>query len=152
MNCPRCQSQISAYVDGELTGQEMLLMRRHLADCSECSQALAEDRQVRGLLAGMARPAAPDHLDARLAQAVLQPARSMPAWQGWGMGAAVAAAAAISAWLVFNSQASGEPGIAPGTSSPVTLTSSPSLGDGSDPLGAYVPVLTVSRPSDVVRP
>jgi len=29
---------ISAYVDGELTGVEMLEIRRHLSDCMECSE------------------------------------------------------------------------------------------------------------------
>jgi hypothetical protein len=83
---------------------------------------------------------------------VFQPVRPVPAWQTWGMGAAVAAAAAISAWLVFNAQAPSQPSIGSDSANPVTLTSSPSLGDGSDPLGAYVPVFEVSQSSDVVRP
>jgi anti-sigma factor RsiW len=36
MNCRRVVNSISAYVDGELTGVEMLELRRHLGQCPEC--------------------------------------------------------------------------------------------------------------------
>lgn len=37
MNCHRVQSLISAYVDCELPGVEMLSIRQHLNQCSECN-------------------------------------------------------------------------------------------------------------------
>lgn len=37
MNCHRVQSLISAYVDCELPGVEMLAVRQHLNQCSECN-------------------------------------------------------------------------------------------------------------------
>lgn len=37
MNCRKVQNLISAYLDGELAGHEMLLVRHHLTDCGECS-------------------------------------------------------------------------------------------------------------------
>lgn len=37
MNCQKVQSLISAYLDGELTGQDMLAIRYHLSGCAECS-------------------------------------------------------------------------------------------------------------------
>jgi len=37
MNCHRVQSLISAYVDCELPGVEMLAIRQHLNQCSECN-------------------------------------------------------------------------------------------------------------------
>ena len=37
MNCHRVQNLISAYVDGEVPGLEMLVIRRHLSDCPECN-------------------------------------------------------------------------------------------------------------------
>lgn len=37
MNCQKAQNLISAYVDGELGGQEMLAIRHHLSGCPECS-------------------------------------------------------------------------------------------------------------------
>lgn len=36
MNCRKVQNLISAYVDCELPGMEMLAIRRHLSDCGEC--------------------------------------------------------------------------------------------------------------------
>lgn len=38
MNCRRVVNLISPYVDGELTGAEMLAIRRHLGECPECSE------------------------------------------------------------------------------------------------------------------
>ena len=38
MNCHRVTNLLSAYVDGELTGVEMLSIRRHLSDCGECAE------------------------------------------------------------------------------------------------------------------
>ncbi len=37
MNCRKVQNLISAYLDGELAGHEMLLVRHHLSGCGECS-------------------------------------------------------------------------------------------------------------------
>lgn len=37
MNCHKVQSLVSAYVDGELGGHEMLAIRQHLAECEECA-------------------------------------------------------------------------------------------------------------------
>ncbi|MHB9038515.1 MAG: anti-sigma factor family protein [Armatimonadota bacterium] len=38
MNCRRVVNLMSAYVDGELTGVEMLEIRRHLNECTECAE------------------------------------------------------------------------------------------------------------------
>jgi anti-sigma factor RsiW len=38
MNCRRVVNLMSAYVDGELAGVEMLEIRRHLSDCKECAE------------------------------------------------------------------------------------------------------------------
>lgn len=37
MNCRHVVNLLSAYVDGELTGTEMLEIRRHVSTCSECA-------------------------------------------------------------------------------------------------------------------
>jgi anti-sigma factor RsiW len=36
MNCSQVVNLMSAYVDGELTGEQMLTIRRHMATCCEC--------------------------------------------------------------------------------------------------------------------
>ncbi|MCE5313419.1 MAG: anti-sigma factor [Armatimonadota bacterium] len=38
MNCRRVANLMSAYVDGELTGLEMLEIRRHLGECPDCAE------------------------------------------------------------------------------------------------------------------
>jgi anti-sigma factor RsiW len=37
MNCHRVTNLMSAFVDGELTGTEMLAIRRHISDCPDCA-------------------------------------------------------------------------------------------------------------------
>jgi anti-sigma factor RsiW len=38
MNCQTCQSQLSAYLDAELTGEQMINVRRHLQECPTCAE------------------------------------------------------------------------------------------------------------------
>lgn len=51
MNCHRVTSLISAYVDGELTGVEMLEIRRHLSDCADCAQGYEDIRVMKHAVA-----------------------------------------------------------------------------------------------------
>ncbi len=54
MNCRKVQSLISAYVDCELPGVEMLSIRQHLSECSECSfeyESLLRVKRVFGSMA-----------------------------------------------------------------------------------------------------
>ncbi len=53
MNCRRVSHLISAYVDGELTGVEMLEVRKHLSACSECASEYESLRSTKALLAGL---------------------------------------------------------------------------------------------------
>lgn len=53
MNCRRIQSALSAYIDGELTGEEMLLIRRHLSDCEFCSDEYNSLQVVKKLLGSL---------------------------------------------------------------------------------------------------
>lgn len=41
MNCRKCRSQLSAYLDGELTAQETEKVNAHLAACGACREELA---------------------------------------------------------------------------------------------------------------
>ncbi|MCE5323992.1 zf-HC2 domain-containing protein [bacterium] len=50
MNCRRVVSLMSAYVDGELTGAEMLEIRRHLGDCTDCTEEYESIRLVKQML------------------------------------------------------------------------------------------------------
>ena len=53
MNCRRVINSISAYVDGELTGAEMLEIRRHLSECPDCREEYDSIRQVKFSIAGL---------------------------------------------------------------------------------------------------
>jgi hypothetical protein len=74
MLCSRVKNLLSAYCDHELTGAEMLQIRRHLDACNSCREEHAALRQVKQLLGAL--PAAearrPFH------PAMLQP---RPAWE-----------------------------------------------------------------------
>ena len=47
MNCRRVVSLMSAYVDAELTGTEMLAIRRHISGCAECAEEYESVRFVK---------------------------------------------------------------------------------------------------------
>jgi hypothetical protein len=53
VNCQRIQSSLSAYMDGELTGEEMLLIRRHLSTCEYCSDEFSSLQIVKRLLGSL---------------------------------------------------------------------------------------------------
>jgi hypothetical protein len=53
MNCGRVSNQLSAYIDRELTGAEMLSVRGHLGDCDSCRaeyEALSRMKMMLGRL------------------------------------------------------------------------------------------------------
>lgn len=53
MNCGRVSNQLSAYLDRELTGTEMLQIRSHLGDCDRCRdeyEALGRIKMMLGRL------------------------------------------------------------------------------------------------------
>jgi anti-sigma factor RsiW len=51
MHCGRVSNLISAYIDRELAGTEMLQIRRHLEGCPGCSAAYGSLRRVKSLIA-----------------------------------------------------------------------------------------------------
>jgi anti-sigma factor RsiW len=53
MNCNRVTNLMSAYVDGELTGAEMLAIRRHIHGCEECSDEYESTRVMKQAVAGL---------------------------------------------------------------------------------------------------
>ncbi|HVL38234.1 MAG TPA: zf-HC2 domain-containing protein [Fimbriimonadaceae bacterium] len=64
MNCKGVQSRLSAYIDCELTGSEMLQVRAHLFECTECAREEGELRILKSMLcSGCAPEPAPDFED-----------------------------------------------------------------------------------------
>jgi len=50
MNCHQVTKVVSAYVDGELTGHEMLAIRSHVLHCDECAGEMESIRRAKVLL------------------------------------------------------------------------------------------------------
>ena len=72
MNCKSVQNRLSAYLDRELGGDELLQMRAHLSMCTECRTEAEGLRSLRALLGGMAVPEPPTDFAARLTANVLK--------------------------------------------------------------------------------
>ncbi len=53
MNCRRINSLISAYIDGELNGSDMLAVRQHIGDCKVCRDEYESLRETKQILSGL---------------------------------------------------------------------------------------------------
>ena len=62
MNCRRSSNLLSAYIDGELNGVEMLAVREHLGECAACRQEYESLRATKQLLCRLQNVAARDDL------------------------------------------------------------------------------------------
>lgn len=80
MLCSRVQNQLSAYCDNELSGAEMLQLRRHLSECRSCSSEHQQLLQMKLLMGALteARPRQPFRLEEIERRAQLAPPR--PKW------------------------------------------------------------------------
>jgi len=79
MRCADCRDAITAYVDGELLGEEQRDVDEHLASCAECrSEYDIAAETSRTLKEGLVRYAAPDVLKARIRSALAQPSAFEP--------------------------------------------------------------------------
>jgi hypothetical protein len=70
MTCVEAKSMFSPYLDGAVTGTEMLALTRHLDDCARCHQGYVSLRQTQQLLTNMGRRKAPDDLALKLRLAI----------------------------------------------------------------------------------
>jgi anti-sigma factor RsiW len=108
MTCNDRRPLLHAYLDGELDLPQSLEMERHLAECSACAAAFANEQALgRALRAASLYHAAPGHLRQRIRLALPQPraarlAFRVPAW-GWVGLAASLAGIVLIAWGVVRS-------------------------------------------------
>lgn len=75
MNCRNCRASLSAYLDGELAGTEMLRVREHVGRCQACREELEGFRSLKRALGEMAAPLPPASLEARILGTVREEAR-----------------------------------------------------------------------------
>jgi anti-sigma factor RsiW len=113
MNCHRISKMLSAYIDGELTGVEMMEIRRHLADCQDCETELSHLRAAKRLVGRLATAQPSADLASRICASLdqVQPYSLWGSWQALWQSAfqrlspAVAAVAVVFlAMLVFTAR------------------------------------------------
>jgi len=143
MNCKSVQNRLSAYLDRELGGDELLQMRAHMSTCRDCRAEVEGLRSLKSLLGGIQCPEPPADLAERLTQNIRrrsfeEPKRSfrMSAF----MFAGVTACSMAATFLVY--------GIARHSSTP----NSPNVGSSAnvltiddDILGSNAPVISAAN-------
>ena len=72
MNCKSVQNRLSAYLDRELGGDELLQIRAHMSMCRECRCEADGLRTLKTLLGGIHCPEPPPDLPERLTASMLR--------------------------------------------------------------------------------
>ena len=70
LQCPEAKRLLSPYLDGAVTGTEMLALEQHLADCAACERRYRSLRETQRLLMSVERPKVPADLGLRLRLAI----------------------------------------------------------------------------------
>jgi Putative zinc-finger len=70
MRCTEAKGLFSPYLDGAITGTQMLGVERHLADCVGCGREYHLLRQTQRMLVSVGRPKAPEDLGLKLRLAI----------------------------------------------------------------------------------
>ena len=78
MNCRRTSTLLSAYIDRELTGHEMLLIRDHLSSCRACGEEYESLRLLKQLLGALPQQEGDPAWAASLTQAAIDGNPSHP--------------------------------------------------------------------------
>lgn len=74
LRCPQAKRLFSPYLDGAVTGTEMLALENHLSDCAACHDEYQALHRTQQLLLSVGRPKAPEDLGLRLRVAISQEA------------------------------------------------------------------------------
>jgi hypothetical protein len=70
LQCPQAKRLFSPYLDGAVTGAQMLALQHHLSECAGCNQQYQSLRQTQQLLMSVARPRVPADLGLKLRLAI----------------------------------------------------------------------------------
>ena len=70
LQCPQAKRLFSPYLDGAVTGAQMLALQVHFADCPACSAEYESLRETQRLLASVPRPKVPADLGLKLRVAI----------------------------------------------------------------------------------
>ncbi len=70
LQCPKAKRLFSPYLDGAVTGTEMLALQEHLSNCAACHHEYQALRKTQQLLANVGRPKVPADLGLKLRLAI----------------------------------------------------------------------------------
>jgi len=70
LRCPQAKRLFSPYLDGAVTGTEMLALENHLSDCAACQDEYRALHRTQRLLVSLERPQVPEDLGLRLRVAI----------------------------------------------------------------------------------
>ena len=70
LRCPQAKRLFSPYLDGAVTGTEMLALENHLSDCATCQDEYRALHRTQRLLVSLERPQVPEDLGLRLRVAI----------------------------------------------------------------------------------
>ncbi|MHB1459450.1 MAG: anti-sigma factor family protein [Armatimonadota bacterium] len=70
MNCRKVQNLISAYIDSELTGMEMLAIRDHVNHCANCNQEYKSLLRLKRCFGRMQSKQPADHLSVKICSVI----------------------------------------------------------------------------------
>ncbi len=101
MNCQNAQNSLSAYLDRELPGDQMIAVRSHVEYCNECQAELEELRSVKSGLASLPVFEPRESFADDVLRMVRDDGRQ-PATMPFGVMLATSVAAAVLAVLLFN--------------------------------------------------
>ena len=77
LQCPEAKHLFSPYLDGAVTGTEMLALQDHLSGCPACHREYHALRRTQQLLVNLGRPKAPADLGLRLRLAISREAATV---------------------------------------------------------------------------
>jgi anti-sigma factor RsiW len=120
MNCQACKNLISAYIDSELSGEQMRRMREHLSRCPECEAGLEEFKAVQNLVRDLPTMQPPEGFEDRILAFVESESSRAPVQKRWtvvGLVAVASAAAAVAAFFAFSILSTPAPAMATGEQS-----------------------------------
>jgi Putative zinc-finger len=85
LQCPRAKRLFSPYLDGAVTGAEMLALEKHLSACEGCSREYQALRRTQQLLVSVGRPKIPADLGLKLRLAISREAApaKRARFEGW---------------------------------------------------------------------
>jgi len=137
MNCRYVHARLSAYIDGELPGNEMLAIRSHVSRCSECEQEEKELRSCKRLMGAMPLMVPSDGFEDRLLRAVRTSEPKALVWRSLRFAPYVTAVAAVAlvAVLVGRVKQDSQPNANPAVSQSFELSRDQAYVAGADPLG-----------------